>query len=109
MDGWRWKDEETFERYRTAELKHGRLAMVAVTGLLSAAVTKFPIFQTEEYKGIDGWHVKDTPAAAGIGIFFICAGYFELTQPKGDFKDPFGIGAYDGWGYTQELKNKEIA
>jgi len=37
------------------------------------------------------------------------AGYFELTQPKGDFKDPLGVGAYEDWGYTKDLLNKELA
>lgn len=108
-DGFRWKDEETFERYRTAELKHGRLAMLALTGLLSSAVAKFPMYQADAYKHVDGWAVAGTPAASGIGLFFIMAGYFELTQPKGDFKDPLGVGAYEDWGYTKDLLNKELA
>jgi len=31
-----WKDEATFQKYRTAELKHGRVAMLATTGILTA-------------------------------------------------------------------------
>jgi len=108
-DGFRWKSEEDFDRYRTMELKHGRLAMLALTGLISEGLSKFPLYQTAQYKNVDGWGVMATPAASGVGLFFIMAAYFELTQPKGDFKDPFGIGAYENWGYTTELKNKELA
>jgi len=107
-DGFRWKDEEAFDRYRTMELKHGRLAMLALTGLITESLTKFPMFKADMYK-YEGWEVMGTPAASGLGLFFIMAGYFELTQPKGDFKDPFGIGAYENWGYTEDVKNKELA
>ena len=35
-------DDATFAKYRTAELKHGRVAMLAVTGLITAAYARFP-------------------------------------------------------------------
>ena len=35
-------DEETFTKYRTAELKHGRVSMLAVTGLIAAQYARFP-------------------------------------------------------------------
>merc|ERR1719498_2237051 len=35
-------DEETFTKYRTAELKHGRVSMLAVTGLIAAQYIRFP-------------------------------------------------------------------
>jgi len=108
-DGFRWKSEETFDRYRTMEIKHGRLAMLGLTGLISESLNRFPMFQTDEYKGVEGWAVMNTPAASGLGLFFIMAAYFELTQPKGDFRDPFGFGAYEGWGYTEDVKSKELA
>jgi hypothetical protein len=106
MTGWRWKDEETFEFYRTAELKHGRLAMIALTGMLAAGLTKFPQFKQLD---VDGWAVADTPAASGLGIIAIIAGYLEFTTPKGDYKDPWGVGEYEGWGYTRDVKEKELA
>ena len=36
-------DQETFDRYRTAELKHGRVAQLAVVGyLVPELIGKFP-------------------------------------------------------------------
>ena len=36
------KDEESFERFRTAELKHGRVAQLAVLGYVIPEVYRFP-------------------------------------------------------------------
>lgn len=89
-DGFEWKDEETFNRYRTAELKHGRIAMIASVGLIANAFWHFPGFE-----GVpDGLAaLTDSQGASGFGILFILAGYFELTTPKGDWKDPAGLKA----------------
>ncbi len=35
-------DAETFAQYRTAELKHGRVAMLAVVGYIVPEIFKFP-------------------------------------------------------------------
>ena len=35
-------DQETFDNYRTAELKHGRVAQLAVLGYIVPEVFKFP-------------------------------------------------------------------
>merc|ERR1711988_1797557 len=35
-------DENTFTKFRTAELKHGRVAMLAVTGYIFQAATRLP-------------------------------------------------------------------
>ena len=35
-------DQETFDAYRTSELKHGRVAMLAVVGYVVAEVYRFP-------------------------------------------------------------------
>lgn len=34
--------QETFDQYRAAELKHGRVAMLAVVGYVVAETTRFP-------------------------------------------------------------------
>jgi hypothetical protein len=89
-DGWQWKDEETFQKYRVAELKHGRVAMVASVGLIANAWWKLPGFESVP----DGLATLQTSqGGAGFGLLFILAGYIELNTPKGDFKDPVGLRA----------------
>merc|ERR1712070_1270128 len=88
MDGWQWKDEATFKKYRAAELKHGRVAMVASVGLIANAWWKFPGFESVP----DGLAALQTSeGGAGFGLLFLLAGYFELNTPAGDFKDPVGL------------------
>lgn len=102
----RWKDEETFNTYRQAELKHGRLAMVALTGMFAAANTRFQ-FSEFEY-GPDGFGALEGEAAAGVGVIFLLAGLIEVQVPKGDFQDPLGF-CPSGWGYTEDMRSKELA
>jgi len=87
MDGWQWKDEATFKKYRAAELKHGRVAMVASLGLIVNAWWKLPGFESVP----DGLAALQTAeGGAGFGLLFILAGYVELNNPFGDFTDPAG-------------------
>merc|ERR1712032_82122 len=108
-DGWEWKDEATFRKYRTAELKHGRLAMVALTGMITASFTRFadPIFESSR----DGWAVADSEAAGAIGIIFLAAGFVEVENGDGDFNDPLQWQAKTNgaFGDFDELRNKELA
>jgi len=103
-----WKDEETFNWYRAAELKHGRLAMVALTGMITAAFTRVPV---EECRlSYDGLKAIDGEAAGGIGIIFLVAAYVESQVPGGDFKDPLGWGTSDeNYCYGLDMQNKELA
>merc|ERR1719296_533377 len=50
------EDQETFDRLRTTELKHGRVAMLAVTGYLTtAAGFRFPGFPADVPAGFKAW------------------------------------------------------
>jgi len=99
-DSFAWKDEATFEKYRVAELKHGRVAMIAAVGMVTTTVWKFPGFGDIP----DGMAALDTTTgSSGFGILFIMAAYFEFTNPKGDFDVP------GPWGATEEMKGKELA
>merc|ERR1712232_234159 len=83
-----WKDGATFKKYRAAELKHGRVAMVASVGLIANAWRKLPGFESVP----DGLAALQTSeGGAGFGLLFLLAGYFELNTPAGDFKDPVGL------------------
>merc|ERR1719401_1458796 len=100
-------DEEGFRKLREAELKHGRVAMMASVGLVGQHFIKFPFFEK-------------TPAGLGamysgegvLGFFglFVLSGIMELAwRPRedrepGNFGDPFGVKMYD-----EETRNKEIS
>merc|ERR1719401_1065685 len=107
-----WKDEETFNWYRAAEIKHGRVAMVAAFGLYTGAFYKWPGFE-----GIPSGAaaLQDGTGGAGFGILAIIAGYLELYGLKqekdkrpGDLGDPLGVTTW-GLGYGGEVsQNQEI-
>jgi light-harvesting complex I chlorophyll a/b binding protein 1 len=110
---WEWKDRATFEYYRAAELKHGRLAMVALTGMLTAAFVRFPGAQFQSDVGLA---VNQTDAASGIGIIFLLAAFVELENGDGKFEDPANLMGSeflylgrDFDGYSDDLRNKELA
>merc|ERR1719401_2318856 len=111
---WEWKDRETFEYYRAAELKHGRLAMVALTGMLTAAFVRFP--GSQYVSAPDGLSVSQSGAAGGIGIIFLLAAFVELENGDGKFEDPANLQGSDFLylgkdfdGYSDDLRNKELA
>ena len=81
-------DEETFARRRAVELKHGRVAMAAVTGYLVAEVARFP-------GAIDLQGLKFTDIPNGIdAIGAIPAfGWFQFAA---------SIGYWEIFGWEQE-------
>jgi len=110
-------DYETFHAMRCAEIKHGRVAMLAAAGTVFAHYVKFPSFES-------------TPAGLGaltdgVGIFgfvaLMCVAAFlesvywkdDLSKEPGNFGDPAGwiyklpiVG--EGGSYSDEMRNKEI-
>jgi len=111
---WQWKDEDTFQYYRTAELKHGRLSMVALVGMLTSAFVRFPGSPFESAS--DGLGVAGSSAAGGVGIIFLLAAFIELETGDGKFEDPANLGG-SGWlylgkdydNYSDDLRTKELA
>jgi len=91
------------------ELKHGRLAMLAVTGMLTTIFVKFPGAEFE-YSPV-GFNVFDSEAASGIGIIFIIAGGIELMTPKGDFNNPLAdtLGLDKSFSDNAFLQEAELA
>jgi len=108
-------DEEGFHKLRCAELKHGRVAMMAAVGTVFQHFVKFPGFE-------------QTPAGLGAlgdgaGVFgFVCllpvVGILEtvywkdhISKEPGNFGDPArwastGLGGQGS--YSDDMRNKEL-
>lgn len=100
-------DEEGFRNLRSAELKHGRVAMMAALGAVTQHWIKFPGFDTVP-SGI--YAVATPPGTYGLVALIAASGALELTigaqdptKEPGDFGDPVGFGQYD-----EEWRNREI-
>ena len=116
-------DAATFNKYRTAELKHGRVAMLAVVGYLVADVARFP-----GAIDLDGTTFQSIPngvaalkAVPSFGWFQIAAsiGWWEIfgwKQVEGGQPGDFGFDSSnlkwdvsDAEKKTKELQNGRIA
>jgi len=114
-------DEATFTKYRTAELKHGRVAMLAVVGLIVAENTRLP-----GTIDLDGTTFASIPngldafsAISPFGWFQIAAsvGFWEIfgwKQVEGSTPGDFDYGAtfIEGKALSEdklrEFKTKEL-
>jgi len=105
--------EENFFHYRSVELKHGRIAGVAIVGLLTAETTRFTgeLSPSEHLKfsdlpnGLAG--LKAMPLA-GLAQLAIFVGFHELflcRQKEGGVPGDFGLG-YFGVTMKDEAKKK---
>merc|ERR1719277_2578280 len=87
------KDKTTFLKYRGAELKHGRVAMLCIMGFLGQPSWRFPGFE-QAPDGVGA--LTSAPSAAGFGCLFLLVGFFELRiladleegNEPGNFGDP---------------------
>lgn len=100
-------DKNGFKDLRVAEIKHGRVAMMAALGAVAQHYIKFPGFETVP-AGIGA--VITPPGTFGFVALFALAGVLELAvwtqdpaKEAGDFGDPVGLGMYD-----EEMRAKEI-
>jgi len=117
-------DADTFRQYRKAELKHGRICMLGVLGLVAQHTWRFkPFFDqnTDNFQqspsGI-GAAAAGTPSAAYLGLLILIAGYIELNasddgREPGDFGDPFRFARsygldFDGGDDVAQWKNFEL-
>jgi len=85
-------DANTFRQYRSAELKHGRICMVALGGLIAQHSWKLPAFRLEP-SGIQA-ATSGHASAAGLALILISVGIIEYNstddgREPGDFGDPF--------------------
>jgi light-harvesting complex I chlorophyll a/b binding protein 1 len=99
-------DEQGFRQLRAAEIKHGRVAMMASIGALGQHFIRFPGF--EKAHGTFGAAVTGE-GVLGFVVLFAASGVLELawkdekSREPGNFGDPFGVNMYN-----EEMRNKEI-
>lgn len=106
-------DRETFYNYRCAELKHGRVAMIASLGFVLQHNIKFPGFG-DVPAGLGA--VITMPGTIGLLVLVGVSGFLETQvwaqDPKvepGNFGDPLAVGQYyDEWR-NRELNNGRMA
>jgi len=108
-------DEDTFRSMRSAELKHGRVAMMASVGAVAQAAFQFPGFEKVP-KGLGA--VTAEPGIYGFVALVLMSGALELTiwkdDPKkgveciGDFGNPLQLGLGPPMGLSEDMKNREI-
>jgi len=106
-------DEEGFRKLRSAELKHGRVAMMASVGALFQSCFQFPGFDKIP-KGVAA--VTTFEGAAGVTAIVVVSGVLELfvwkddpSKLPGDFGNPFQLGLGKGpWGGDDGMKNREL-
>jgi hypothetical protein len=108
-------DEEGFRRLRIAEIKHGRVAMMAAVGAVVQPVFPFPGFEKVP-SGIGA--VLSEPGAYGFAALFVLSGVLELVLWKddasksvasiGDYGNPFQFGLGDPVGESDNMRNREL-
>merc|ERR1719443_1719626 len=106
-------DEAGFRNLRAAEIKHGRVAMMAAVGAVAQHFIKFPGFEKVP-SGLGA--VTTAPGVYGFVALFLLSGVMEMgfwtEDPKkevGNFGDPVGLGMYDDEMRNRELNNGRMA
>lgn len=106
------KSEEDFKKFRVAELKHGRVAMMAALGAVVQHFITFPGFD-DVPRGMDA--LTDGTGLFGFLLLVAGSGYLELEQwndktaaEPGNFGDPLGLAEKKIGGYDDEWRNKEL-
>merc|ERR1719291_1250819 len=106
-------DEAGFRQLRAAELKHGRVAMMAAVGAVAQHFIRFPAFESAPA----GLSAVLAPAGSlGMMFLFVVSGALELgiwtespSKEPGNFGDPFRVGQYDTEMRSRELNNGRFA
>lgn len=108
-------DEEGFRKLRIAEMKHGRVAMMAAVGALFQSLVQFPGFE-DVPAGLGA--VTSPPGTYGFAALFLFSGALELALWKddpslpvdsiGDYGNPLQLGAGEPLGESVFMRNREL-
>jgi len=104
-------DEKAFRHYRAAELKHGRLAMLAAVGCVGQHYMAIPFFE-DVPRGLGAF--TEFPASPlGLALVALASGYVEMfvwtedaSRLPGDFGNPWC--PISDMEVSDDLRNKEI-
>lgn len=103
-------NEGKFRRFREAELKHGRVAMLASVGMVTQHYLRLPGFENVpsgtlaievEPANKAWWFII---ALCGVLDFFVFKQ--DFNKEVGDFGDPAGFSKI--FGYNKDIREKEI-
>eukprot|EP00930_Biecheleria_cincta_P019045 TRINITY_DN14652_c0_g2_i1.p1 TRINITY_DN14652_c0_g2~~TRINITY_DN14652_c0_g2_i1.p1 ORF type:complete len:305 (+),score=87.67 TRINITY_DN14652_c0_g2_i1:64-978(+) len=102
-----------FRNLRAAEIKHGRVAMMAALGAVAQHYVKFPGFDSVP-SGLGA--VTTSPGTLGFAALFAVSGFLELvawtedpSKEPGNFGDPAGLNQYNQEFRERELNNGRFA
>lgn len=111
-------DQASFDKFRAAELKHGRIAMLAFLGYATTWNTSFRFPGCADFPGGHKAVLTIPPLDLLLPIFAIC-GFLEVVvfkQKKGSFPGDMGGGSFpvgfgpkftDGFDET-DIRTKEL-
>lgn len=116
------KDDSTLAWYRAAELKHGRVCMLAALGIFVqsfATIPGFPIQDNNAFTAVKSLYYENPSAAIQIilsiaAVEVLCASIENQSERPGDFGwDPLNIRPKDEEALdkmqVKELKNGRLA
>lgn len=106
-------DQATFDKYRAAEVKHGRVAMMATVGLIAQHYWRFNLVTPDKIIPLDGPTTgigalePGQPSSVAFGVLFLMTGFVELSvlkSPEGSKPWQFG----DPWGWRKAIEYLDV-